>query len=180
MGIQTETSKTIVASSTNLEEVRNRILQSGLIAFCVTDPAGLIIEADDGFVGLVGYTRAQLFESHCQIAQLTPAEHHPADQEAFEKVIAFGSCASYEKEFIHRDGSPVPVLVGGLLHEQQITWFALDLSNNQQARERINHLAYHDALTRLPNQSLFKDRLKQAIALSNRTDQMQAVLLLNI
>ncbi|HSE30727.1 MAG TPA: bifunctional diguanylate cyclase/phosphodiesterase [Pyrinomonadaceae bacterium] len=180
MAIQTEISTPIVAPQTNLEEVRNRLMQSGLIAICVTDLAGVIVEADDGFVGLVGYTREQLLQSRHQIAQLTPAEHQPADQEALEKVIAFGSCASYEKHFIRRDGSRVPVLFGGLLHEQQITWFAFDLSNNQQARERINHLAYHDALTRLPNQSLFKDRLKQAIALSSRSDQMQAVLLLNV
>jgi PleD family two-component response regulator len=47
-------------------------------------------------------------------------------------------------------------------------------------RRKLNHLAYHDALTDLPNQVLFKDRLKQAIALSRRNDQMQAVLLLNL
>ncbi|HEX7294213.1 MAG TPA: bifunctional diguanylate cyclase/phosphodiesterase, partial [Pyrinomonadaceae bacterium] len=81
---------------------------------------------------------------------------------------------------VRADGSRVPVLVGGLLHDQQIAWFISDLSTNQQARERTRHLAYHDALTHLPNQSLFKDRLKQAIALSSRSDQIQAVLLLNV
>jgi PleD family two-component response regulator len=44
----------------------------------------------------------------------------------------------------------------------------IDLSQNKQAQGKLNHLAYHDALTDLPNQSLFKDRLKQAIALSHR------------
>jgi diguanylate cyclase (GGDEF)-like protein/PAS domain S-box-containing protein len=175
-----ETSTPIAASQANLEEVRNRIMQSGLIAVCLTDLAGLIIDADHAFANLVGFSRPQLLESLRQIGQLTPTEHHHADQEAFEKVAAFGSCQSYEKEFIRSDGSRVPVLISAILHDQQIAWCAFDLSNNQQSRERINHLAYHDALTRLPNQSLFKDRLKQAIALSNRSDQKQAVLLLNI
>lgn len=180
MGIEMESYTPGVGSQTNLDLVRNRIMQSGLIAICITDLAGLIIDADDAFSHIVGFTRPQLLQSLRQIAQLTPSEHHPADQEALEKVAAFGSCESYEKEFIRIDGSRVPVLVSAILHEHQIAWFAFDLSNNQQARERTNHLAYHDALTRLPNQSLFKDRLKQAIALSSRGDQMQAVLLLNV
>ena len=155
-------------------------MQSGLIAICITDLAGLIIDADEAFASLVGFTRTRLLESLRQIALLTPTEHHHADQEAFEKVAAFGSCASYEKEFIRCDGSRVPVLISAILQEQQIAWFAFDLSNNEQSRERITHLAYHDALTRLPNQSLFKDRLKQAIALSSRSNQIQAVLLVNV
>jgi diguanylate cyclase (GGDEF)-like protein/PAS domain S-box-containing protein len=175
-----EISTPIAPSQANLEQVRNRIMQSGLIAICITDLAGLIIDADEAFSNLVGFTRLQLLQSLRLIAQLTPTEHHHADQEALEKVAAFGSSGSYEKEFIRWDGSRVPVLISAILHDQQIAWFAVDLSNNEQSRERINHLAYHDALTRLPNQSLFKDRLKQAIALSNRSDHKQAVLLLNI
>ena len=175
-----EISTPIAASQANLEMARSRIMQSGLIAICITDLAGLIIDADHAFASMVGFTRPRLLESLRQIAQLTPDEHQRADQEAFEKVAAFGSCASYEKEFIRSDGSRVPVLISAIMHEQQIVWFAFDLSNNEQSRERITHLAYHDALTGLPNQSLFKDRLKQAIALSSRSDQMQAVLLLNV
>ena len=74
----------------------------------------------------------------------------------------------------------IPVLFGAALHEDEIACFVVDLSQNRQTQEKLNHLAYHDALTDLPNQVLFKDRLKQAIALSRRNDQMQAVLLLNL
>ena len=74
----------------------------------------------------------------------------------------------------------MPVLFGAALHEEEIACFVVDLSQNKQTQEKLNHLAYHDALTDLPNQVLFKDRLKQAIALSRRNDQMQAVLLLNL
>ena len=180
MAIQSETSTQVFTPQMNLDAIRNRLIDSGLIAVCVTDLAGRIADADDAFLNLVGYSRAQLNEARPQLAQFTPEEHEQADREAFEKVTAFGLCASYEKELIRKDGSRVPALVGAMLHEQHIAWFIFDLSQNQQARERLNHLAYHDALTSLPNQSLFKDRLKQAIALSGRSDQMQAVLLLNV
>jgi diguanylate cyclase (GGDEF)-like protein/PAS domain S-box-containing protein len=180
MAIHTEPSTPIFTSPTNLDAIRNRLVESGLFAICVTDLRGQIADADDAFLKIVGYSRTQFLEARGRMAQFTPGEHQKADQEAFEKVTAFGLCAAYEKELIHKDGSRIPVLVGGMLHEQQIVWLVFDLSQSQQTRERLNHLAYHDALTSLPNQSLFKDRLKQAIALSGRSDQMQAVLLLNL
>jgi diguanylate cyclase (GGDEF)-like protein len=72
------------------------------------------------------------------------------------------------------------VLFGAALADDEISCFVIDLSQNKQAQDKFTHLAYHDALTDLPNQVLFKDRLKQAIALSHRSNLMQAVLLVNL
>src|ERR1051326_1938358 len=111
---------------------------------------------------------------------LTAPEHHRLDEEALEKLMAFGACAPYEKDLVRADGSIVPVLFAAALHDEEIACFVVDLSQQKQAQDKLNHLAYHDALTDLPNQVLFKDRLKQAIAYSRRIDQMHAVLLLNL
>ena len=154
-----------------------RLVATNLIAVLFTDLAGNILSADESFLNIVGYTADNLPPT---IHDLTPPEHHRLDQEAFEKLMAFGACAPFEKDFIRQDGSPVPVLFGAVLHDEEIACFVVDLSQNKQTQEKLNHLAYHDALTDLPNQVLFKDRLKQAIALSHRNDQMQAVMLLNI
>jgi diguanylate cyclase (GGDEF)-like protein/PAS domain S-box-containing protein len=154
-----------------------RLVATNLVAVLFTDLAGNILSADESFLSLVGYTSDNLPAS---IHQLTPPEHHRLDEEAFEKLMAFGACAPFEKDFLKHDGTQVPVLFGAALHEDEIACFVVDLSQNRQTKEKLNHLAYHDALTDLPNQVLFKDRLKQAIALSRRNDQMQAVMLLNL
>src|SRR6185369_1388316 len=154
-----------------------RLVATNLVAILFTDLSGNIISADDSFLNLLGYNADNLPRS---IHDLTPPEHHRLDEEAFEKLMAFGACAPFEKDFLKQDGTPVPVLFGAALHEEEIACFVVDLSQNKQTQEKLNHLAYHDALTDLPNQVLFKDRLKQAIALSRRNDQMQAVLLLNL
>jgi len=154
-----------------------RLVATNLIAVLFTDLSGKILSADDSFLDLLGYTSDNLPPS---IHDLTPPEHHHLDEEAFEKLMAFGACAPFEKDFIRHDGSQVSVLFGVALHDEEIACFVVDLSQNKQTQEKLNHLAYHDALTDLPNQVLFKDRLKQAIALSHRNDQMQAVLLLNV
>ena len=154
-----------------------RLVATNLIAVLFTDLSGKILSADESFLNILGYTADNLPPT---IHDLTPPEHHRLDQDAFEKLMAFGACAPFEKDLIKHDGSQLPVLFGAVLHEEEIAWFVVDLSQNKQTQEKLNHLAYHDALTDLPNQVLFKDRLKQAIALSHRNDQMQAVLLLNV
>ncbi len=156
-----------------------RFVESNLIGVVLTDFTGLMLDADETFLRIIGYERTE----KVSLREITPPEYHRFDDDAAEKIIAFGSCTPFEKEFIRRDGSRVPVLFGATILEDQspqILCFAVDLSHNKQAQERLNHLAYHDALTDLPNQGLFKDRLKQAIALSRRNDQLQAVLMLNL
>jgi len=154
-----------------------RLVATKLVAVLFTDLAGKILSADDSFLDMLGHTSDTL---PANIHDLTPPEHHRLDEEAFEKLMAFGACAPFEKDFIKHDGTQIPVLFGAALHEEEIACFVVDLSSSRQTKEKLNHLAYHDALTDLPNQVLFKDRLKQAIALSRRNDQMQAVLLLNL
>ena len=160
-----------------IDAALRRLVDTNLVAVLFTDLAGNILTADDGFLNLLGYSRENLPPN---IHALTPPEHHRLDEEAFEKLMAFGACAPFEKNFLKPDGSQLPVLFGAALHEDEIACFVVDLSQNKQTQEKLNHLAYHDALTDLPNQVLFKDRLKQAIALSRRNDQVQAVLLLNL
>ena len=160
-----------------VEAALRRLVDTKLVAVLFTDLAGNILDADESFLEMLGYDSEKLPRS---IHALTPPEHHRLDEEAFEKLMAFGACAPFEKSFLKQDGTPVPVLFGAAIHEEEIACFVVDLSQNKQTQEKLNHLAYHDALTDLPNQVLFKDRLKQAIALSRRNDQLQAVLLLNV
>jgi len=154
-----------------------RLVATKLVAVLFTDLSGRILSADDSFLDMLAHTSDTLPSN---IHDLTPPEHHRLDEEAFEKLMAFGACAPFEKDFIKQDGTQVPVLFGAALHDEEIACFVVDLSSSKQTKEKLSHLAYHDALTDLPNQVLFKDRLKQAIALSRRNDQMQAVMLLNL
>ncbi|MEN3330490.1 MAG: hypothetical protein V7638_5297 [Acidobacteriota bacterium] len=162
---------------TKVDTALRRLVATNLFAILFTDLSGNIISAHDSFLNLLGYTSKNLPRS---IHDLTPPEHHRLDEEAFEKLMAFGACAPFEKDLLTHDGTPLPVLFGAAMHDEEIVCFVVDLSQNKQTQEKLNHLAYHDALTDLPNQVLFKDRLRQAIALSRRNDHQQAVLLLNL
>ena len=172
-----EQAASTIVSVHKLEAAVRRLIDSRLIGVAFIDHDGRFSEVDEAFLKTVGYTRDEL---PVYLSDLTPPEHQRLDEDAFEKLFAFGACTPFEKEFIRKDGSRVPVLFSATLMDNEIGCFVIDLSQNKQSQEKLSHLAYHDALTDLPNQSLFKDRLKQAIALSHRSNQMQAVLLLNL
>jgi hypothetical protein len=54
-----------------------------------------------------------------------------------------------------------------------------DITEWQAAQEQISHMARHDALTNLPNRTLFREQLEKALRLVRRSDQL-AVLCLDL
>jgi diguanylate cyclase (GGDEF)-like protein/PAS domain S-box-containing protein len=55
-----------------------------------------------------------------------------------------------------------------------------DITQKKESERRLEHLAHHDALTDLPNRSLFRDRLRQAIRKADRDGQALAVLFIDL
>ena len=57
---------------------------------------------------------------------------------------------------------------------------SLEIQKRREMEQELEHQAYHDALTKLPNRSLFIDRLDQALKLAQRSNTMLAVLFLDL
>ena len=58
--------------------------------------------------------------------------------------------------------------------------YGRDITKRKEAEQRIEHLAYYDQLTDLPNRTLLDDRLRQALAAARRRDEMLAVMFLDL
>jgi diguanylate cyclase (GGDEF)-like protein len=56
----------------------------------------------------------------------------------------------------------------------------IDITARKQAEQEIENLAFHDALTRLPNRRLLNDRLNQAMAASKRNGGCGALMFLDL
>ncbi len=91
----------------------------------------------------------------------------------------------FEYRFQHKDGHYFwvgdEVRVEKNRHGQlEFLGFMADISEHKQNEEKVIQMAYTDLLTGLPNRSLYFDRLKQAIAQSNRNHTTMAVLFMDL
>lgn len=73
--------------------------------------------------------------------------------------------------------SPVKDLAGQIIHFVAVKE---DITEQKRNRELLDHQANYDSLTDLPNRSLALDRLRQAIALSERSNDAVIVMLLDL
>ena len=106
----------------------------------IGDSHGRIIEANEAFLGLLGYGREDLVSGRIRWTKLTPAEWAAADQDAIAELSATGTCKPYEKEYFRKDGSRVPVLVGGAFFEgkrDEGVVFVIDMTERKRAEEAL-------------------------------------------
>ena len=160
-----------------------RLIESNIIGIFFWNDEGLIEEANQAFLQIVGYASEELHAGCVHWTDMTPEQHRPADAAAIEELHRSGACPPYEKEFCRKDGSRVPVLIGAAFFENSHTHgvaFVLDLSAHKQAEERIRFMAHHDTLTSLPNRVLLHDRMVQAIAICRRTHTQLALLFIDL
>ena len=113
-----------------------RLVESNIIGIFFWDLSGNITEANDAFLRMVGYSRKELAAGQVQWAAMTPEEYRAADDQAIQELARSGSVTPFEKEFIRKEGSRVPVLIGVALFEQSRDTgvaFVLDLTERKRA-----------------------------------------------
>jgi PAS domain S-box-containing protein len=117
-----------------------RLVDSNIIGVFVWDIEGRIIEANQAFLNMIGYDHDEVASGRVDWAELTPAEWRPATERAIAELKATGSNNAFEKEYLRKDGSRVPVLVGAATfrsnHDQGVA-FVLDLSERKEAERRL-------------------------------------------
>ena len=111
-----------------------RLTESNIIGVIVADLNGLIIEANDAFLQMLNYTREHLRSGRIRWGEITPPEYIEVSERAIEELRITGSCKPFEQEYIRKDGSQVPVLIGFVKQgDRTIIGFVLDLSERQAA-----------------------------------------------
>ncbi len=101
---------------------------------------GEILDANDSFLKLIGYTREELDARHLSLVGLTPPQYADLDLHAREEIRVNNVCAPYEKEFIRKDGSLVPILIGAAVIEdspENGVAFVLDITLLKDAEHRL-------------------------------------------
>jgi PAS domain S-box-containing protein len=93
-----------------------------------------VTDASDAFLAMVGYEHHDLVAGKIYWPDLTPPEYGLMEERAHEEGLIYGACAPFEKEYIHKNGTRVRVLVtGAVLSLSPFRWtvFVQDLREHE-------------------------------------------------
>ncbi|HEY9909015.1 MAG TPA: PAS domain S-box protein [Thermosynechococcaceae cyanobacterium] len=117
-----------------------RLVQSNVVGCMFWRADGAVLDANDAFLDLVGYTAADLQAGRLNWRSLTPADQLSGSDRAIAQMQQFGRAQPLEKEYFRKDGSRVSVLLGGVLlenHTDRGVSFVVDLSDRKRAEAAL-------------------------------------------
>ena len=162
----------ILASETKFQ----RLFESSIIGILFTNRAGDILDANEAFLKMLGYTRDDLLAG-LRRSSLTPREYHEQDDRALKDLLDKGATQPWEKAYIRKDGARVPVIAGWASADadrETALCFVLDISELKQAEHALHELS--GRLLQLQDE----ERRRIARELHDSTAQNLAALTMNL
>jgi PAS domain S-box-containing protein len=123
-----------------LEAKVRRLVEANVVGIVMWKLEGEITGANEAFLRMVQYDREDLACGRMRWTDLTPAEWRGHNERAVADLKATGIFQPFEKEYFRKDGSRVPVLLGGALFVRsgnEGVAFVLDLSEQKRAERAL-------------------------------------------
>ena len=167
------------------EEKYRAIFQGAVVGMFRSTPGGRYIDVNPAMAHMLGYDSPQdLVASITDISQQVYVD--PESREELTRLLREqGMVKNFECAVHRKDGSQIwfsanvrAVSEDGVLVGYEGT--NEDITARKVAEERIQFLAYYDALTGLPNRTLLQDRLGKALAGARRQKCKIALLFLDL
>lgn len=132
------------ASLRRSEERLRKVAESDLMAIGFWTKNGGFTSVNKAFLELVGYTQDDLQAGLVRWDKLTPPEYRALDENALVEIAHAGRCGNYQKEFIRKDGSRIPIILGAASLEEHgdaeygdgVAFF-LNVTSLKQAEETL-------------------------------------------
>ena len=153
----------------------------------VTDVDGLILDANVAYVNMLGFEKMSEIRGR-SFLEFTAEKWNRANPRQYwsEELFEKGYTQPFEKEYVKKDGSIVPVEIRGYMirgedGEVSRLWsFVRDISDKKQHDDQYQKAMFYDQLTMLPNRLLAMDRFSQVIARARREDCLAAFMIIDL
>jgi PAS domain S-box-containing protein len=159
----------------------NGLVDSDIIGIIMWDLEGRLLDANEAFLHMVGYSRDDLVSGGLRWTAMTPAEWNYTHERAAVELRATGSHKPFEKEYFRKDGSRVPVLLGGATFDErgdQGVSFVLDLTERKRAEENLreSERRYREAQMTLAHANRVMTMGQLAASISHEVNQPLAAI----
>jgi len=143
----------VTATRRAAEELRvsnerfRRLYEANLIGIMFWTVKSGVLDGNDEYFRLTGISRKEFHErGGIRFQELTPPEFRERENQVVQSMLATGTSGLYEKEYAHRDGARIPVMMGLALLDQarqEGVAFAMDITDRKLAERRFRQLADH-------------------------------------
>ena len=126
------------------------LFESNIVGMFFASNQGEILDANDRFLSMVGYSREELEAGLVRWDELTPPEYAQQDQEIIARLRNQETPEPWQKEYYRRDGSRIPVLIGVAALEMELDYtICVVVDMTQQQGERTQSLQQSEERLRL-------------------------------
>jgi PAS domain S-box-containing protein len=125
------------AAAEQSNRLLGRLMEANVLGVVVSSNEG-IHDANDAYLDMIGRNRSDLEAGRINWRAITPRKWAASDDDAVEQIRRTGTLRPYEKEYVHRDGHLVPVLLGAAVIEwNPLRWatYVVDLTARQNAEQ---------------------------------------------
>ncbi len=117
-----------------------KLVQSSLIGIIVADLDGKVVDANDEFLRIIGHSRDEITSGELRWDTLTTPEYREEDQRALDQIRKRGFCEPFEKEFFHKSGMRVPILIGAARVDDatnECICFVVDITRQKHTEQEL-------------------------------------------
>ncbi|MGY2258711.1 trifunctional serine/threonine-protein kinase/ATP-binding protein/sensor histidine kinase [Pseudomonas sp. SDO55104_S430] len=161
-----------------------RLVDANIIGIVVWNVDGDIVEANDAFLRMLGFTREDLVSGRMRWRDLTVPQYRELSDRYVQDAVRNGHAQPLEKAYFKKDGSTLPAIVGLAMFEsdrKEGVAFVLDLTERKQAEEkaRESERRYREVQTELAHANRVATMGQLVASIAHEVNQPIAAAILN-
>lgn len=138
IGVDTTAKVVAERARSSADERLRRVLETDAVGVIFFDYTGTVVDANQVFIDMTGYSRAEIDARTLTWKTMTPPEWVKVSEEQMENLARTGRIGPYEKEYILKDGSRRWMIFAGRdLGDGTIAEYAIDVTARRKAEETL-------------------------------------------